>query len=358
MLPPWRGWGTLALAGALALLPACGMLPWSPSSAAQVMFVQPVTWRGEVSCPGCNERWMTLTVFPDGLFRLSERFAGDTGGNEVFQDLGRWSLQGSSHLILRGRGSTPRHLRVLPDGRLRLLDSQGKALVGIRDYVLNRQAQLDLQTGPMRLLGFYIPEGRGAFTECLTSQVLPLAREGATQDMVNAYADLVRREHVKGPVLMDVTGRFLVPMPPRQAAGGLVVTRLERVVPGGTCLNGPMAPLQPLNETRWELLAVNGQPARAPVMGARAYLMLRPDGRLSGATGCNTLGGTYQQDGARLSFDRLVVTRMGCPGAAQVQEQAMLNAVRQTKQFRMVSNQLELSDGSQVLARFTAREMR
>ena len=38
------------------------------------------TWVGEVSCPGCSERWLALTLFPDGLFRLRESYVAGKGG--------------------------------------------------------------------------------------------------------------------------------------------------------------------------------------------------------------------------------------------------------------------------------------
>lgn len=347
---------------ALILLSACRHMPWqraSPAEALQQLAGQATSWRGEVSCPGCNERWLTLTLFPDGLFRIRERFVGSEAGGEDFYDLGRWSLQDATHLVLRGRGVSPRHFLLLPNGNLRLLDASGASLNGIRDYVLARQPKPDLLTGPMRLLGFYVPEGDGLFTECMTSQVLPLSRDPGVPDLRATYADPGRRDLQQGPLLAELSGRFVVPQPARIAGSGLVVTRFDRFWPGESCARGPMAPLQPLLETRWELLDLGGQPALEPVMGARAHLVLRQGGRLAGATGCNTVQGSYQREDGRLTFGRLVVTRMGCPGVAQAQEQAMLVLLRNTRQYRMVSNQLELSDGSgQVQARFIAREMR
>lgn len=350
------------LALLMLLLPACRLMPWAramPADMPRQLVAQATSWRGEVSCPGCNERWLTLTLFPDGLFRIRERFAGSETGDEDFHDLGRWSLQDATHLVLRGRGVNPRHFLLLKDGSLRMLDAGGSELHGIRDYVLARQPNADLLTGPVRLLGFYVPEGDGLFTECMTSQLLPLSRDPGVPELAAAYADLARREHLQGPVLAELSGRYVVPQPARLAGSALVVTRFDRFWPGESCARGPMAPLQPLRETRWELLELGGQPAQEPVMGARAHLVLRQGGRLAGATGCNTMQGSYVREEARLTFGRVMVTRMGCPGTAQAQEQAMLALLRNTRQFRMVSNQLELSDaGGQVLARFIAREMR
>lgn len=366
LAPRWScRWQVVVLSGLamlVILLPGCRLMPWqrtAPVVALPQLAGQATSWRGEVSCPGCHERWLTLTLFPDGLFRIRERFVGTEKGDEDFYDIGRWFLQDATHLVLRGRGVSPRHFLLLKDGNLRLLDASGEALNGIRDYVLARQPHADLLTGPLRLLGFYVPEGEGLFTECMTSQLLPISREPGVADLSAAYAELAQREHLRGPVLTELSGRYVVPQPSRVAGNRLLITHFDHFWPGESCNKGPMAPLQPLRETRWELLDLGGQPVQEPVMGARAHLVLRQDGRLAGATGCNTVQGSYQREEGRLTFGRIVVTRMGCPGVAQVQEQAMLALFHSTRQFRMVSNQLELSDGSgQVLARFIAREMR
>lgn len=342
----------------LTLLAGCA---WRATvSPVSLRTLQPQSWQGEVSCPGCSERWLTLTLFPDGLFRLREAYGAAKGGSEErFHDTGRWSaaLADSRRILLKG--ASTRQVRLLPSGDLALLDAEGRDIVSIRDYVLKRLPRPDLVSEPMRLLALYAgSESQAMLTECLTAQVVSIADSPAAADMHRQAALLPAERRARGPVLAAFTARWSDASEPASGAGRrLVIERFDGFWPAESCTQGPIAPQQPLQETVWQLVSVNAVPAQEAVLGQPAHIRLRKGGRLTGSTGCNRVQGGWQANADKLGLSRLVSTRASCRDAMSQQEQAFLDALRNTRQYRQVGNQLELLQGDQVLARLVATEM-
>jgi len=65
----------------------------------------------------------------------------------------------------------------------------------------------------------------------------------------------------------------------------------------------------PLDRTRWKVLAINGRPL--PPNGD--YSIEFDNGRLSARLGCNSMSGTYTQNGNVLDAGPIASTRMACP---------------------------------------------
>lgn len=348
-----------AASSVVLMLSACA---WHTSSSGGVSLraQQPQTWQGEVSCPGCTERWLTVTLFPDGLFRLRETYVAVKGSSEErFYDVGRWSapLGDRQRVILQG--ASLRQVRLLPQGDLTLLDPEGRDIVSIRDYQLKRLARPDLITDPMRLLALYTAsEGGAVLTECLTAQVVNVADTPAAVEMRKRVADISVERRARGPILAAVTARWSdVADKPGSAGRRLVIEQFERFWPDENCAQGPIAAAQPLQETVWQLISVNDVLAQGVVLGQPAHLRLRKGGKLTGSTGCNRLQGNWQISPDKISLGRIVSTRATCHAAMTVQEHAMIDALRNARQYRQVGHQLELLQGDQVLARFVATEM-
>lgn len=340
------------------MLSAC---TWFGRSAdAGLRAQQAQTWQGEVSCPGCSERWLTLTLFPDGLFRLRERYvASKDATEERFYDVGRWSaLLGDSQRVIL-KGASQRQVRLLPQGDLILLDSDGRDIVSIRDYHLKRLARPDLMTDPMRLLALYAVNGAGAvLTECLTAQVVGVADSPAAAEMRQRVAGISAERRARGPILAAVTARWSDADQKSESAGRrLFIEKFERFWPDESCAQGPIAPAQPLLETVWQLVSVNAVAVQETVLGRPAHIRLRKGGRLTGSTGCNRLQGGWQVAADTLSLTRIASSRALCRDAMAQQEQALIDALRNASQYRQVGHQLELLRGDQVLARFVAMEM-
>ena len=107
---------------------------------------------------------------------------------------------------------------------------------------------------------------------------------------------------------------------------------------------------------RWRLVELEGQPAIAGGGAREPHLIFsRRDGvdRVGGATGCNTMGGTYTVDGAGIRFSQLFSTKMACVEEDRMhQESRFLKALQSVDRYAVSGDTLTLSAGNAVVARF------
>jgi heat shock protein HslJ len=107
---------------------------------------------------------------------------------------------------------------------------------------------------------------------------------------------------------------------------------------------------------RWRLVELEGQPAIAMAGAREPHLIFsRSDtaARVGGATGCNSMGGSYQADGASLRFSQMFSTKMACVEEDRMrQETAFLNALEAVDRYTVSGETLVLSAGDRVVAKF------
>lgn len=107
---------------------------------------------------------------------------------------------------------------------------------------------------------------------------------------------------------------------------------------------------------RWRLVELDGQPSIGGGGAREPHLMFsRGDSanRVGGATGCNTMGGTYEADGSRVRFSQLFSTKMACVEEGRMrQETSFLNALESADRYVIRGDTLTLSAGDRVVARF------
>jgi heat shock protein HslJ len=107
---------------------------------------------------------------------------------------------------------------------------------------------------------------------------------------------------------------------------------------------------------RWRLVELEGQPAIAMTGSREPHLIFsRSDtaARVGGATGCNSMGGSYQADGTGLRFSGLFSTKMACVEEDRMrQESAFLNALNAVDRYAVSGDTLMLSAGDRVVAKF------
>lgn len=105
----------------------------------------------------------------------------------------------------------------------------------------------------------------------------------------------------------------------------------------------------------WQLVSLGPVGAETGlVAGTTVTMKLGEDERVSGSTGCNSYGGTYQVRGDNISFSRIVSTRRACLDQnANEQEHRFLSVLETANRFRLSSNRLTiLSDRGRSVLNF------
>lgn len=94
------------------------------------------------------------------------------------------------------------------------------------------------------------------------------------------------------------------------------------------------APLDLLTPNEWTVASIGGAPSRerAPT------LQFSADGRASGFAGCNRWTSMAELTGEGLSFPHPASTMMACPGDAEQQERAFLDALGRVTRFDVDAN--------------------
>ncbi|MGQ0713772.1 MAG: META domain-containing protein [Gemmatimonadaceae bacterium] len=102
----------------------------------------------------------------------------------------------------------------------------------------------------------------------------------------------------------------------------------------------------------WRLVELEGQLSLQGGGTREPHLRFTED-RVNGATGCNSLGGSYEVTGARLRFGSLATTRMACVEEERMrQETGFTRALERVERFVIRGDRLTLFQGDVVLARF------
>lgn len=85
-----------------------------------------------------------------------------------------------------------------------------------------------------------------------------------------------------------------------------------------------------------------------PIAATELTASFAEDGKVSGASGCNTYAGSYTMDGEKITIGPLATTRMACPEPIMAQEQAFLAALASTAAYSMEAGQpvLHSADGA------------
>jgi heat shock protein HslJ len=138
-------------------------------------------------------------------------------------------------------------------------------------------------------------------------------------------------------------------------AGYAGVAFLAVVVCAMLSVDVPAACAQSLEGQTWLLLEVKGTKAEVPSGERRPFVSFnKVEARATGYSGCNNFFGSYELKGEALSLGPLGMTRRFCAGVAGSVELAFLQALGETRAWRIENGMLLLLDGSTVLARLEA----
>jgi len=112
------------------------------------------------------------------------------------------------------------------------------------------------------------------------------------------------------------------------------------------------APEPSLTNVRWKLVELNGRPVTFPEHAKPAFILMQPDGTVSGNLGCNLFTGAYTlREGNRISFSKLANTQMMC--IDMTVETEMIRVLQIADNYNLSENQLILNRARMApLARF------
>ncbi|BBL67995.1 META domain-containing protein [Methanoculleus chikugoensis] len=110
-------------------------------------------------------------------------------------------------------------------------------------------------------------------------------------------------------------------------------------------------PPAPLAGTEWTLESFSspdGESVSSVIAGTTITAVFSPDGNVGGNAGCNSYGAGYQLDGAELSIEPPISTKMYCgePEGVMEQENRYLNLLTSVAGYRIDGNRLDLLDES------------
>lgn len=195
------------------------------------------------------------------------------------------------------------------------------------------------------------------FLDCRTNKLYPVAMEGAYIELERAYLD----SGITGgeELMVNVEGRFLErpAMEGDRTEVSLVVDTFIAIHPERSC---PPMPEEPLQNTYWKLVELDGQAVISPDGRREAHMILySEDGenRVKGNAGCNRFFGGYDTDDTRkeqgITFGRMGATMMACIDGMDT-ERAFLDALENADRYVITGQTLAIYQGDTVLARFEA----
>ncbi|WP_175540369.1 META domain-containing protein [Halomonas sp. QHL1] len=116
------------------------------------------------------------------------------------------------------------------------------------------------------------------------------------------------------------------------------------------------SPDESLINTYWKLVMLDGAPVVTHEDFREAHLVLHQEAsRLAGATGCNTLMGSYRVENEQIAFGQIASTKMACPTTQMKTERDFLTALKQVTAWSVDGATLVLSgDNNELLAAFEA----
>lgn len=268
----------------------------------------------------------TLTLFPDGTFRLREKREGAV---EPVLDLGQWAqeVDGGVRLVLRGSDATRRAFREVGGGKL--IDDKGIELA--------QSTTPDLIDGKFRLSGMYRDaQDGGLFAECFTGRTYGVVPGGAEPDLERAWVQATPSRETS--LYVEVVGKFI-------DRNAVEIEEFLSLKPNGACPS-PAPRGAALRDTEWRLIEIDGEKVSFDDWRRRPQLRLDDEGRFSGSTGCNSFGGTYELNPDGLRFVAGPMTLMACPPPALAMERRFIDALDAVRSAQIASTVLDLNDGT------------
>lgn len=313
----------------------------------------PATFTGTLPCADCPGIKYELNLLPDDSFALRMTYLGRSVPSR--DSIGSWALSSDRRaIVLQGEHDTPEYWAIRDAVTLRSLGADGQPIASTHSYDLHRASSFTPLDVRGTFKGAYVAASdSGQFTECLTGQTWPVARQGASAELQAAYQRA--RQHPGAAAVATVDGHLTRAQAGNDAADGaaLVVDRVVGVSATDTC--APRFAAASLENTSWKLVWLAGHDVTAAASPRSVPgLTFRGDSTsFSGSSGCNRLAGQYDARGELLSL-HAAGTLMACMNGGD-QERTFTQALANTRLYRVLGRSLELYDNDRhLLARFAA----
>jgi heat shock protein HslJ len=101
-----------------------------------------------------------------------------------------------------------------------------------------------------------------------------------------------------------------------------------------------------LRDTEWRVTEIDGERPVYDDWRQRPRLRLDDDGKFTGATGCNSMSGSYQLDPDGLRFAPAATTLVGCAPALAAAEKRFLDALSAVRGAQLAGTTLDLTDAT------------
>jgi len=298
------------------------------------------------SCPGIRTQ---IGFLADGTYRRRRTYLeGRDGKGRSSGDYGRWAATPGGRLVLRSTEGDVVRFEILGADEIRLLDLEGEPIETELNYNLKAEARGSQELGPYSMSGMYTYFADAAiFRPCNMHRTIPVAMVERHVDLEQAY--LGGRASPGAPLLVRIDARLenQPTMEGDQMQESVVVTNVDQVVPGASCLD--QAALT--DSLGWMLVELDGLPIERPDAAMLPSLTFGP-GRVTGSTGCNRLTGPYQTAGDSLDFGALAVTRKACPDTL---ESAFVDVLDHVDAFRIYGFELDFASQGHLVATFERR---
>ena len=109
-----------------------------------------------------------------------------------------------------------------------------------------------------------------------------------------------------------------------------------------------------IENIQWYLTEVGGSPVSPMAGDKQPHILLDPARKqATGFAGCNNFFGSYELDGASLTFGPMGATRMACPDLETGLEASVFEALENTRKWKIEGGDLLLLKAHGVLARFS-----
>jgi len=267
---------------------------------------------------------VTVTLFPDGTFRIREK---RDGAAEPVLDIGQWAqeVEGGVRLVLRGANNSRRAFREIGVGKL--VDDSGVELL--------RTEKPDPIDGKFRLSGMYRDaQDGGLFAACLVGRTYGVAPGGEEPELEKAWVNLTPSREAS--LYVEIIGGF-------DNNNSVTVDRFINVKRDGTC--PPLASRgSALRDTEWRLVELDGDRPSFDDWRRRPIMRLDDAGKFTASTGCNTMGGDYVLDPEGLRFVPGPMTLMACPPAETEIEKKFVAALAAVRTAQIAGTTLDLND--------------